>query len=140
MKWEQFSSFATCDESEVKVERWNGKIVGIAEFVKGGWRSGYGVCTHIDISENVTTLVVEVVDGEEEVEEEESGEESGENRCIIGMEGGEVEGEVEMGGVGSGEVNGEGVVVNMGREMKKVMDGCEDISILVNVTYGASNG
>ena len=52
------------------------------------------------------------------------------------MEGEEVEGEVEMGGVVSGEVNGEGVMVNIGREMKKVMDRCDDISILMNVTYG----
>ena len=48
----------------------------------------------------------------------------------MGMEGGEVE----------GEGNGEGVKVNMGNELKKIMNECEDISIVMNVTYGLSNG
>ena len=139
MNREDFSSFAELneeEEEEVKVERWNGKIVGMGELMKGGWRSGYGVCAYIEISEKVGRLTVEVVDGEGEGEEEGEGEGSGEKRCIIGMEGGEV----EMGGEVRGEVNGGGVVVDMGREMKKIMEGSEDIEIVMNVTYGLSNG
>ena len=61
--------------------------------------------------------------------------------CVVGMEGGEVSGEVVMGGSGIGEVNGEGVRVNMGNALTRVLQGCENIEIVMNVTYsGASNG
>ena len=59
---------------------------------------------------------------------------------MVGMEGGEVSGEVVMGGSGVGEVNGEGVRVSMGNALTRVLQRCENIEIVMNVTYGGSNG
>ena len=61
-----------------------------------------------------------VVIVEEEKEEEEEEEESSENE--------------------GGEVNGEGVVVDLGKALSKLLSECEDISIVMNVTYGLLNG
>ena len=44
---------------------------------------------------------------------------------MVGMEGGEIEGEVKMGGSGIGEVNGAEVVVEMGNELMRVLERCE---------------
>ena len=127
----QFDSFETSSEDEVKVETWKGTIVTFGEFVSGGsgcgseggeGKNGYKVCTEIEITEKVGTVKVAVLDREEEM--------SGQT-CVVGMEEGEVE----------GEVSGEGVRVNMGRELTEVLSECEDIQIVMNVTYGcASNG
>ena len=129
MKIEQFSSFETSSEEEAKVETKKGKIVTLTEFVKNGGEekmSGYKVCAGIEISENVGKVKVVVVEGEEE--------ENGGEGCVVGMEGGEVEEEVE------GVVNGERMVVDMGSELTKIMGQCEDVCIVMNVTYGLSNG
>ena len=116
---------------EAKVKRWNGKNVTLNEFVSEGWMNGFAVCTQIDMSENVGKMVVAV---------KEKDEENGEEGCVVGMEGGEVSGEVEMGRGGAGEVNGEGVMVDMGSDLTEVLQKCEDIQIMMNVTYGLSNG
>ena len=84
-----------------------------------------------DMSENIGKMVVAV---------EEKDEDSEEGGCIVEMEGGEVSGEVEMGRDWVGEVNGEGVMVGMGSDLTAVLQKCEDIQIVVNVTYGLSNG
>ena len=132
MESNEFSSFVGLSEEmdggEAKVERWNGGIVRLEEFVRGGWMSGYGVNAQIEISEDVGMIVVEVV--------EDGGGEGG----VVGMEGGEVSGEVVMGGSGVGEVNGEGVRVSMGNALTRVLQRCENIEIVMNVTYGGSNG
>ena len=138
MEWNQFSSFVTSSEEEAMVETWNGEIVRLGAFVSGGSGSGsgsegegkneYKVCTEIEITEKLGRVKVVVVDGEEE---------NGGENCLVGMEGGEVEVEGE---IGKGEVNGEGVVVDMGSGLRRVLLECEDIQIVLNVTYGGSNG
>ena len=136
MRSEAFGSFVTLNEEwneEGKVETGKGKIVRLSEFVDGGGsegecKSGFAVCTQVRISDDDRgKVVVAVLNGEEEMSRE---------GCEVEMEGGEVSGEVEMGGSGVGEVNGEGVVVDMGSELKTILERCEDISIVVNVTYG----
>ena len=137
----QFSSFVTLSEEmneEAKVE--TGKeIVTLAEFVsdeeegsgsgsEGEGKNIYAVCTQIEISDSIGKVIVAVVNETEEL--------SGDG-CIVGMEGGEVSGDVE---IEKGEVNGEGVVVDMGSELTKVLGECEDIKIVLNITYGLSNG
>ena len=142
MTSEEFSSFwgLSGESNEAKGETSNGEIVPLTKVVGGGGvRDGYKVCAQIDVTDNAATLTVSVMDKGEEEEGEgegeggegESGEEeSGGGECVVGMEGGEVE----------GEMNGEGVRVSMGKELKKIMTECEDISIVMNVTYGLSNG
>ena len=128
---------------EVRIETWKGKIVGLEEFVSGRWMNGFEVRTEIDVSDSIGKVVVEVMEEEEEKgEEEEEGEEEGEEGeegsgegCVVGMEGGEVNAEVYM-GKKVGEVNGEGVVVDVGKELKRVLEECEEIKIVMNVTYG----
>ena len=88
----------------------------------------YKVCTQIENVGNVGNVVVVVVVKEEE--EEEGEEESGEGSCIVGMEEEEV----------NGEVDGEGVMVDMGNELTKVLSECEDIQIVMNITVTKSNG
>ena len=78
------------------------------------------MCTEIEISEKVGIVKIAVVDREEEMNGQ---------TCVVGMEEGEVE----------GEVTGEGVRVNMGRELTKVLSECEDIQIVMNVTYGCAS-
>ena len=136
MKEDQFKAFETSSEEEAKVERKDGGIVGLGEYVSGGGgieggecscesegegKNGYKVCSEIEIAEKVMRVKVAVVDREEEM---------GGEVCVVGMEGGEVEGEVE----------GEGVRVSMGREFTKVLSECEDIEIVMNVTYGGVGG
>ena len=133
MEWNEFSSFEGSSEEEAKVETRKRGIVGMGESVSGGGMSGFAVCTQIEISESGGTLVVEVM--EEEGAEEEGEEESGGEGCMVGMEGGEVSGEVEW-----KDVSGEGVVVYMGNALTRVLQGCENIEIVMNVTYGGWNG
>ena len=132
----QFSSFVTSSEDmnkEAKVETWKGGIMTLSEVVRGGGGSegsgsekkeGYKVCTQIETSDTVGKIVVVVMDGEEEI-----GEDDG---CVVEMEGGEVEGAVEM-----GEVNGEEVVLDMGKRLKEVLEECEDLQIVMNVSFVA---
>ena len=130
---DQFRSFVEVSEEwseETKVETWKGNTKPLREFVNVGERSGFGVCTQIKKEGNVGTVMVAVVD--ETVAEEE---EVGGDGCVVRMEGGEVSGEVEL-----GEVNGEVVKVNMGSELKKIMEECEDIQIVMTVSSDLMNG
>ena len=156
MEWNEFSSFEGLSEDmkgEAKVETRERGIVGMGEFVSGGGSGeeececececgsgseGEGknqivVCTHVKMEENNRGKVVVAVVSEEE-------EKNGGEGCVVGMEGGEGEGEVVVEGSGVGEVNGEEVVVDMGKELTRVLQRCENIEIVMNVTYGGSNG
>ena len=120
----QFSSFVSGSEEmygEGEVERWNGDIVELEEFVNGGGsreegsgsegeekKNRYTVSTWIEKEGKLGKVIVAV--GEEEEEGSE------------------------------GEVNGEGVVMNMEKELKNLLEQCDEIEIVMNVTYGLSNG
>ena len=131
---DQFSSFVNASE-DAKVETSKGEIIRLGEFVSSGesseeeeeeGKNGYKVCAQIEMRNNTGKVVVIVMDEEEE---------SGGEGCVVGMEGGEVSGERSM-----GEVNGEGVVVDMGSELTQMMQECEDIEIVMNVSYSLSTG
>ena len=136
----EFSSFVELSEEmngQAKVEKWNGEIVTLREYVNGSGgsivegsesESGYKVCAELEMSEDIGKLKVVVLNGKEE-------EGDGGEGCVVGIEGGEVSGEVKVEGG-----NGEEIVVDMGKEMTKVFSQCEDLSIVMNVTYGLSNG
>ena len=51
------------------------------------------------------------------------------------MEGGDITTEMA-----SGEVNGEEVVMDMGSELTNVFHQCEDIAIVMNISYPILNG
>ena len=38
------------------------------------------------------------------------------------------------------KVNGETMLANVGSELTKILEGCEDITIVMNVTYSLSVG
>ena len=139
MNSEQFRSFVTLSEetnNEAKVETWKRGIMTLAHFVsgegtseegegsscgsEGEGKNGYKVCTQIEMSANIGRVVVVVVDEKEEIRED---------KCTVGMEEGEVSGEVEM-----GEVNREGITVNLRNEFKKILEECEDIEIAMNIS------
>ena len=141
MTSEEFRSFSTlsAESNEAIIEMWTGEIVTFGEFGSGGENSEeegslsgsgsdrlcgtiYKVCTQIEVSNNTGIVKVEVTNGEEET--------SGREGCAVGMEGGEVE----------GDVNGEGVKVNLGNELTTLFHHCDTISVVMNVTYGLSNG
>ena len=137
-----FSSFVPFSESanEVKVEMSNTRTVTLEELLgsgsgigecTGGEVTGFVVCTQIEIysEENVGKVIVSVKD---EGGEEEEGSEYG---CNVEMESGDIKTEM-----GRGEVNGEEVVMDMGSELTKVFHKCEDVSIVMNLSYPLFNG
>ena len=156
MRSDEFEPFMNCDEKEAKVEEKKRGIVILREYVNGGGSSeeggecicececesesmsgsgsgsvsegegkeGYRVCAQIKQEGEIGRVVVGVMEGEGE---------SGGGGCVVGMEGGEVY-------VGVGEVNGEEAVVEVGDALTKVIQRCESIEIVMNVTCGGSNG
>ena len=126
----EFSSFENSSKLEGQVETWKGVIGSLAELLSGGWsvegKNQFAVCTQLDVSGNVGKVVVMV----DEVVESING-----TRCVVGMEGEEVNGDVSV-----GEMNGKAASVDMGSELTSVMQKCEDIKIVMNVTFGESNG
>ena len=147
MKGEMFSSFEGASEDEAKVATGKGLIVGLGEFVSGGggiedcscesWsgsegegKEGYKVCAQIKKEGNAGRVVVGVMKGKGG---EREGEEEWEEGCVVMMEGGEVY-------VGVGGVNGGDARVDVGDALTRVLHQCESLEIVMNVTYGLSNG
>ena len=136
----EFSPFVNANGDEAKMETLKGEIVTLAELLSGEGGGGgsseeggegegkntFAVCAVVAMSGNVGKVVV-IVDEDEEMS-------SGEG-CVVGMEGEDVKGEVKM-----GEVGREGAVVEMGNELTNVLKQSEDITIVMNVSYGLSNG
>ena len=136
---EQFNSFLMSSDAqkESMVECSAGDIITLAEFLSGGGSNGssegdegekntFFVCVWIDReAEGTGKVVVEIVEEEE----------LSESACQVGMEEGEV-----VTNVGTGEKNGEEIVLSIGNELTQVLQQCETFEIAVNVSSTLYNG